>query len=126
MDNNKNSTLIFLIMPEIIENISRQFRRGNKVLENANAIRMDCVILDLTGPEMDGLEVFDNLRSNPETSNIPILMLTNTLEPQARYEVITTSMDAFLTNPVETIELETSVGPLNVQIDNSNHILVSN
>jgi CheY-like chemotaxis protein len=38
--------------------------------------RPDLVILDLRMPEMDGFEVLQELRSNPETTNIPVLVVT--------------------------------------------------
>jgi GAF domain-containing protein/response regulator RpfG family c-di-GMP phosphodiesterase len=38
--------------------------------------RPDLVILDLRMPEKDGFAVLEELRSNPETSNIPVLIVT--------------------------------------------------
>ncbi len=38
--------------------------------------RPDLVILDLRMPEMDGFAVLDELRSNPETAPIPVLVVT--------------------------------------------------
>ncbi len=41
--------------------------------------RPDLVILDLRMPEMDGFSVLNELRSNPETSNIPVMVVTGDL-----------------------------------------------
>jgi len=41
--------------------------------------RPDLIILDLRMPEMDGFAVLDQLRSNPETANIPVLVVTGEL-----------------------------------------------
>jgi len=38
--------------------------------------RPNLVILDLRMPEMDGFKVVEELRSNPETATIPILVVT--------------------------------------------------
>src|SRR5690606_33415321 len=38
--------------------------------------RPDLVILDLRMPEKDGFAVLEELRANPETSNIPVLIVT--------------------------------------------------
>jgi CheY-like chemotaxis protein len=44
--------------------------------------RPDLILLDLRMPDMDGFAVVDELRSNPETLAIPILVVTNeTLSP---------------------------------------------
>jgi CheY-like chemotaxis protein len=48
-----------------LEGVSRVARR-----------RPDLVILDLRMPEMDGFAVLQELRSNPETANIPVLVVT--------------------------------------------------
>ena len=36
----------------------------------------DLIILDLMMPEMDGFSVMDALRKNPETAEIPIIVVT--------------------------------------------------
>jgi GAF domain-containing protein/DNA-binding response OmpR family regulator len=47
--------------------------------------RPDLVILDLRMPEMDGFQVIRELRSNPETATIPVLVVTaDTLDPSER------------------------------------------
>jgi len=47
--------------------------------------RPDLVILDLNMPGKDGFEVLDELRANPETSSIPVLVVTNrALNPEDR------------------------------------------
>jgi len=47
--------------------------------------RPDLVILDLRMPEMDGFAVVKELRNNPETATIPILIVTgDSLNPQER------------------------------------------
>jgi GAF domain-containing protein/CheY-like chemotaxis protein len=38
--------------------------------------RPDLVLLDLRMPEMDGFAVLDELRTNPETAHIPVLVIT--------------------------------------------------
>jgi signal transduction histidine kinase/DNA-binding response OmpR family regulator len=38
--------------------------------------RPDLIILDLRMPEMDGFAVLDELRSNPETAKIPVMVVT--------------------------------------------------
>lgn len=42
--------------------------------------RPDLVILDLRMPEMDGFSVLQELRNNPETANIPVLVVTGEVD----------------------------------------------
>ncbi len=45
--------------------------------------RPDLVILDLRMPEKDGFAVLDELRSNPETANIPVMIVTGEIDFRA-------------------------------------------
>jgi len=49
---------------------------GRETLQLANQEHPDLLILDLMMPEMDGFTVLDNLRSNPETAEIPVIVST--------------------------------------------------
>ena len=49
---------------------------GVEGLEKAQAVEPDLVVLDIMLPAMDGLQICTQLRSNPHTQNIRILMLT--------------------------------------------------
>lgn len=49
---------------------------GVEGLEKAQAVEPDLVVLDIMLPSMDGLQICSQLRSNPLTQNIRILMLT--------------------------------------------------
>ncbi len=42
--------------------------------------RPNLIILDLRMPEMDGFAVLQELRGNPETSNIPVMIVTGELD----------------------------------------------
>lgn len=72
--------------PEINRLVARIFeKRGYKVnaaLDGAEALasvkreRPDLIMLDLNLPKIDGWEVCRQLKSDPATRNIPIIMLT--------------------------------------------------
>jgi two-component system, chemotaxis family, chemotaxis protein CheY len=49
---------------------------GLDALEKAKNTRVDMVITDLNMPNMDGIELIQVLRTNPEFKFTPILMLT--------------------------------------------------
>ena len=51
-------------------------RDGVEGLEAATANPPDLVILDVQMPRKSGFEVFTELRQNPSTRNIPVIMLT--------------------------------------------------
>jgi threonine synthase len=49
---------------------------GREAIEVANRERLDLIILDLMMPEVDGFAALDQLRSKPETANIPVIVAT--------------------------------------------------
>jgi DNA-binding response OmpR family regulator len=44
----------------------------------------DLIYLDVRLPKLDGFQVLEQLRANPQTSAIPVVMLTNYGEPELR------------------------------------------
>ena len=45
--------------------------------------RPDLVVLDLRMPDMDGFAVLHELRANPETSKIPVVVVTGDIDLNA-------------------------------------------
>jgi two-component system, OmpR family, response regulator VicR len=49
---------------------------GRQGLELVREIKPDLVLIDLMMPDMDGWEVYQNLKANEETQNIPVIVVT--------------------------------------------------
>ena len=49
---------------------------GTDGLKAANDAKPDAIVLDRKMPDIDGNDVLKNLKENPATQNIPVLMLT--------------------------------------------------
>ncbi len=78
---------------------------GEQGITLAQRINPDLVILDVMMPGIDGLEVCRRLRSNPTTSDVPILMLTAKDEVSDRILGLQTGADDYLTKPFDFYEL---------------------
>ena len=65
----------------------------------------DVVILDWMLPKISGIEICRQIRSMPETRNIPIIMLTARSEEADRIRGLETGADDYLTKPFSTKEL---------------------
>jgi len=59
---------------------------GEDGLKKAMDNPPDLVVLDIMLPKMDGLAVFQKLRSKPETFKTPVLLLTNFDQEDAVFE----------------------------------------
>ena len=57
---------------EIVEAVD-----GEKGLESVKSEKPDLVLLDLILPGIDGFEVLDRIKSDPEVSEIPVIILSN-------------------------------------------------
>lgn len=53
---------------------------GEEAFKMLARSKPDIISLDLLMPDVDGFQVVERLKSNPETVNIPILILSNLME----------------------------------------------
>ena len=65
----------------------------------AKAAGMDLVLLDIMLPEVDGLEVCRRLKADPQTSGIPIIMLTAKAEEIDRVLGLELGADDYVVKP---------------------------
>ena len=72
----------------------------------------DVILLDVMMPRMSGFEVCQKLKTNPETREIVVIMVT-ALHEVADYErAVESGTDDFLSKPVNKLELLTRVRSL--------------
>ena len=94
-------------------------RNGREGIEQAAAMQPDVILLDVTMPQMSGWEVCATLKNLPETSSIPIVMLTVKSEIKDLITGMQVGADDYITKPftkrhlLETVErlLEPGEGP---------------
>jgi len=59
----------------------------------------DLILLDIIMPQMDGLEALTRLRENPETTSIPVILLTAKVQHDDVLGGYKTGADYYLTKP---------------------------
>ncbi|MEN3013034.1 MAG: response regulator [Endomicrobiia bacterium] len=82
-----------------------QAYNGKEALQKVKLIMPDIIILDVIMPEMNGFEVIEHLRSDPETCLIPVIMLTSLGQTKDKLTGIKLGADEYLVKPVEPYEL---------------------
>jgi two-component system alkaline phosphatase synthesis response regulator PhoP/two-component system response regulator VicR len=78
---------------------------GREALEKVESERPDLVVLDVMMPYMDGFEVLQNLRRNPSTRDIPVIMLTAKAQDADVFRGWQSGVDCYLTKPFNPMEL---------------------
>ncbi len=87
-------------------------QNGKEGLAKALELVPDLIITDLMMPEMDGLEVCRQIRSNEIVSHIPIIIVTAKITDKERIEGIEAGADAYLAKPFNSAELCARVNKL--------------
>jgi two-component system, OmpR family, phosphate regulon response regulator PhoB len=78
---------------------------GEQALQLASRVKPDLVLLDLMLPDISGRDVCRRLRANPQTSEVPIVMLTARGEEADRVQGFEVGADDYVTKPFSPREL---------------------
>lgn len=78
---------------------------GEEALDKIDADPPDAVILDVMMPLMDGITVCKSIRANPETANMPVIMLSGKTQKEAVAEGLAAGANQYLCKPVSYDEL---------------------
>jgi PleD family two-component response regulator len=74
-------------------------------LDRALETRPDLVLVDLSQPGCDGVDVVRDIRANPPTSSLPVILLTDRSAPHDRVLGLTAGADDYVVKPFDTLEL---------------------
>jgi two-component system, OmpR family, response regulator len=75
---------------------------GLEAIKLLNSVDVDLVVLDMTMPGMDGLQVCRMIRANEKFKDLPILFLTARGDITDMMEARKVGADDYLVKPVET------------------------
>lgn len=74
---------------------------GNTAIEITNSKHPDLIILDVNLPDLNGIEVCKLLKADPQTSLIPIMMITGLSDHETRQQAIDAKVDLFFPRPFD-------------------------
>ncbi len=83
----------------------RQAVDGHGAIESVKKNPPDVVIMDVMMPDMDGLECTRKLKSDPDTHDIPIIMVSALTENEDILAGLNAGADEYLGKPIRTTEL---------------------
>jgi len=82
---------------------------GKEALDKVRANRPDLIILDIMMPEMNGFDVAAVLKNDPNTMDIPIIVLSVVQDKARGFRI---GVDRYLTKPIDTNLLFNEIGSL--------------
>jgi two-component system alkaline phosphatase synthesis response regulator PhoP len=107
-DNQQNLELVQAYL-EDIECETAAARDGIEALEMVTQRKPDLILLDVMMPRMSGFEVCRRLKNNPETGDIPVIMVTALNEFGDIERGIDSGTDDFVSKPINRLELLTRI-----------------
>ena len=110
-DNEQNLELLNAYLDELGGPI-RIARDGLQAIDSVKQDPPDIILLDIMMPRMSGYQVCETLKKNPDTRDIPIIMVTALNEVGDVERAVDAGADDFLTKPVNKLELLTRVRSL--------------
>ena len=74
---------------------------GAESVEWAKTLQPDVIVMDLNLPGVDGWEATRRLKNQPETKDIPIIVLTADPKEKSRERALTAGCDEFELKPID-------------------------
>jgi DNA-binding response OmpR family regulator len=103
-DNQENiDLLVYFLRPQGYNLVTAT--NGVKGLGLAKKEHPEIILLDIMLPKMDGFEVCERLKKDPDTKYIPIIMITALKDLKDKLRALQVGADDFITKPFENVEL---------------------
>ena len=101
--------------------IVEEARNGKEAIGMIRANRPDLVILDIMMPEMNGFDVAAVLKNDPQTMDLPIIVLSIVQDKVRGFRI---GVDRYLTKPIDTNVLFSEIGMLLEQGKSKKKVMV--
>ncbi|MCE3280337.1 MAG: DNA-binding response regulator MtrA [Bacteroidetes bacterium] len=108
--NTKKKILIIDDEPNILEFLSYNFKKndfevltasdGSTGLQKMREEKPDIILSDILMPEMDGIEMCREIKTDPQLSQIPIIFLTAVNDDYKVLYAMTSGADQFVSKPI--------------------------
>lgn len=82
---------------------------GKDGITLAKKLKPDVIVLDIIMPEMDGFEVLKRLKTDKETLDIPVIMLSAKSDETTKIEAARLFDELYLTKPIDANELKDKI-----------------
>lgn len=95
-----------------VEALDFLFARGEHAVRGNPAATLKVVLLDLKLPRVDGIQVLQQIRSDPRTRLVPVVVLTSSREDPDVARCYALGVNSYIVKPVEFEEFLKAVSSL--------------
>ena len=97
-DNPDNMLLVEVLLEELYE--LQEYENGLDALEGMQTDPPDLILLDISLPGMDGIEVLKNIRENKLLQHLPVIAITAHAMVGDRQKYLAMGFDGYVTKPI--------------------------
>ncbi len=97
-DNPDNRLLVRAILEDLYEIV--EYETGKNALEGIRRERPDLVLLDISLPEMDGMEVLRQIRADADLKQLRVVALTAHAMAGDREKFLEVGFDGYVMKPI--------------------------
>jgi signal transduction histidine kinase len=105
-DDNTEFTELYQTMLAMRGHVVEVIHNGTAVVEAARQFRPDVILLDIGLPGLDGFEIAERLRQQPETQGILLVALSGSTRDEDRTHALDAGFNSYMTKPVRFAEIE--------------------
>jgi len=87
----------------------RTARDGVEALDQVRECRPDLVVLDLMLPRISGERVCQELRADPRTADVPVVVVSARIQEAERLRALAAGADVFISKPYDLGALVTEI-----------------
>ncbi len=82
---------------------------GLEAIEKVGTEGINLVVTDMNMPYMDGIELVKNLKADPASSQIPIVMVTTEADEEEKKRAYEAGVDDYLVKPTNAEQINASI-----------------
>ncbi|HSG26481.1 MAG TPA: response regulator [Anaerolineales bacterium] len=82
---------------------------SDNALQTTKNFKPNLIFLDLMMPGVDGFEVCQEMKNDPELADIPILMFTSASQAEIRKQALAVGINEYITKPIHPNDLKQKI-----------------
>jgi len=85
---------------------------GVGVLQIVKTETLDAILLDISMPDIDGFQICEQLQSDPETQQLPVIVLTAKVLPRDRQRLQALQVAGVITKPFDPLTIWSQISEI--------------